>query len=321
MRLTLAITLAFAAAPAVAKDPILSPPLDCGAKGNGCIIQQYTDNDPSKGAADFMCGPLSYDGHKGTDFRVPTVADMEKGVTVLSAAPGTVVATRDGMPDINASAPNAPDTSNRECGNGLVIDHGGGWQTQYCHLREGSLAVAKGDRVAKGTNLGQIGLSGRTEFPHVHLSVRKNGKVVDPFNPDATNTCGAATRTLWQTPPQYVAGGLLDIGFHDAVPAFKQLKAGLPDPATMPVDAPALVLWAYIFAGKAGDQIKFDLDGPKGWELKDTVLLTKTQPELFRAVGKRQPTGGWPTGTFNGAVTILRDGAPISSDQVSVTLK
>ncbi len=298
----------------------MSPPVDCGPQGTACIIQQYTDSDPTEGYADFTCGGLSYDGHKGTDFRVPTLAEMEKGVTVLASAPGTVTATRDGMPDIYVNAPNAPDVSNKECGNGLVINHGGGWETQYCHLREGSLAVAKGDTVTTGTNLGQIGLSGRTAFPHVHLSVRKNGEVVDPFNPDATNTCGQSERTLWETPPQYVAGGLLDIGFHDAVPEFDQLKAGLEDPATLPSSAPALVLWAYIFASQAGDQVEFEINGAQGWEFRDTVLLTKPQAELFRAVGKRQPAGGWPKGDFNGTVTMIRGGAAISSDQISLTI-
>ena len=312
--------LAFAAAPAVAKDPLLSPPLDCGADGPACIIQQYTDNDPTEGVRDYSCGALSYDGHKGTDFRLPTLADMEAGVTVLSAAPGTVTATRDGMPDINFRDPNAPDVRNRECGNGLVINHGGGWETQYCHLRQGSLAVSKGDRVAKGTNLGQVGLSGETEFPHVHLSVRKNGEVVDPFNPDDASSCGSAERTLWQTAPDYTSGGLLDIGFHDAVPEFQQIKAGLSDPETMSIDAPALVLWSYIFASQAGDQIQFSIDGPQGWEFRDTTLLTKPQAELFRAAGKRRPPGGWPEGKFTGVVTHLRNGETLSEDVVTVTL-
>ena len=59
----------------------------------------------------------------------------------------------------------------------MLIDHGGGWRTQYCHMRQGSVRVRKGDRVRDRQRLGTIGLSGKTEFPHLHLSVRFRGKV------------------------------------------------------------------------------------------------------------------------------------------------
>ena len=52
------------------------------------------------------------------------------------------------------------------------------------------MQVKTDEVVEAGTVLGQIGLSGRTQFPHVHLSVRKDGKVVDPFDPDGSVTCG-----------------------------------------------------------------------------------------------------------------------------------
>jgi len=88
-----------------------------------CFIQQYTNRGPSLKAADFTCGPLSYDGHKSTDFALPTLADRENGVTVTAAATGVVRAIRDGMADIAA---NAPDITNRDCGNAVVLSHDGG---------------------------------------------------------------------------------------------------------------------------------------------------------------------------------------------------
>ena len=55
--------------------------------------------------------------------------------------------------------------------------------------KKDSIVVKKGQRVAMGAILGQVGLSGKTQFPHVHLSVRHNGTVVDPFDPDSRDTC------------------------------------------------------------------------------------------------------------------------------------
>lgn len=206
--------IAFAAAaspPAAARDPLLGgQPIDCRL-GEDCFIQNYVDADGGPGgAADFTCGGLSYDGHKGTDFAVQSHAAALAGVSVLSAAPGVVKAVRDGVADHWRAAPMEFPPDGQDCGNGLVIDHGGGWETQYCHLRAGSLAVQKGQRVAMGgAVLGQVGMSGRTEFPHLHLSIRKDGAIVDPFNTDDIVSCGeAGDDQLWQSPPiPYHAGG------------------------------------------------------------------------------------------------------------------
>ena len=82
-----------------------------------------------------------------------------------------------------------------------VIRHGDGWETQYCHMRRGSITVLPGDRVAMGQVLGQVGMSGESEFPHLELSLRENGAVVDPFDPDGAITCGVSDETLWTVPP------------------------------------------------------------------------------------------------------------------------
>ncbi len=65
------------------------------------------DHDPGPDAADFTCNGLSYDTHTGTDFALPSLAAMQAGVAVLAAAPGTVAALRDGMPDTGLT----PDTA------------------------------------------------------------------------------------------------------------------------------------------------------------------------------------------------------------------
>ncbi len=100
--------------------PILEVPVDCGL-GALCVVQNYVDQDPGPGAADHTCGPLSYDGHRGVDFRVAGVAEMSAGVPVLAAASGLVIVARDGRPD----GPAQPSkTGTPDSGNAVVIDHG-----------------------------------------------------------------------------------------------------------------------------------------------------------------------------------------------------
>ena len=169
IRLSALLTLALAH-PAGAFE--LAFPVDC-ALGDSCHIQQYPDHDPGPAAVDFTCGPLTYDGHDGTDIALPNRAAMAAGVAVLAAAPGVVRGVRDGVADF------APKVEGRECGNGVLVEHQGGWVTQYCHMRQGSVIVKPGQSVETGTPLGLIGQSGMADFPHVHLSLRHNDTQVE----------------------------------------------------------------------------------------------------------------------------------------------
>lgn len=314
---SLALTLV--AGPLAARDILLNPPIACDLETD-CYIQQYVDHDASDGAMDFRCAPLSYDTHKGTDFALRSLKQMAAGVDVIPAAPGTVRATRDGMSDQFYTPDLAEEIEGKDCGNGLVIDHGGGWSTQYCHLKQGSVQVRKGDRVNLTTVLGQVGLSGRTQFPHVHMTLRKNRQVVDPFDPDGKITCGApSTDTLWQDPPPYRPGGILRVGFADAVPDYSDVKAGTAHTSALTPKAPAIVVFAYVFGGRAGDRITFRIDGPEGVFMDETVTLEKDQAQLFRAVGKRR-RADWSSGLYNGTASLIRDETVINSEQSELTI-
>lgn len=319
MRAALAGTLCSLASVAGASELRLAFPLDC-VLGETCFIQQYTDRDPGPGAADFTCGPLVYDGHKGTDFALPSLAAVAAGVEVFAAAPGVVRGVRDELPDIMMGDPDAPDLDGRDCGNGLVIDHGDGWETQYCHMRLGSVAVATGQRVAVGDVLGQVGLSGRTEFPHLHLSVRQNGAVVDPFAPEGEDSCQLASGdTLWTDDIPYTPGGLVSAGFSQGVPSFDDIKAGTAQTA-LEGDPPAMVLWGYAFGTQRGDTMLIEINGPLGPVHQARVPLERTQAQMFRASGIRRPETGWRAGDYVGRMTLLRNREVVSMREVRTTL-
>ena len=196
--------------------------------------------------------------------------------------------TRNSVDDVLYTAKNATNVKGKECGNGLVIRHEYGWETQYCHMKKGSVQVKTGEVVEAGTVLGQIGLSGRTQFPHVYLSVRKDGKVVDPFDPDGSITCGEPDQdALWSEPLPYRAGAVLYTAFADHVPAFEDVKSGRAATQSLPVDAPAIVVFGFGFGAKKGDQMRLVLEGPTGIMLDKTVLIKKNKAQLFRAIGKR----------------------------------
>lgn len=297
----------------------LALPVDCSL-GETCHIQNYFDRDSGAGWQDFGCGALSYDGHDGTDFALPTRAAMAAGVDVLAPAAGRVRGVRDGMPDISRDDPAAPPLDGRDCGNGVAIDHGRGWETQLCHLMQGSITVKAGDWVDTGTVLGRIGLSGNTVFPHVHIAVRKDGAEVDPFAPDPAATCGAPpARDLWADDIAYDGFGFLDAGFADAVPDYAAIRAGLPPRASLPADAPALVVWAYFFGARQGDILTLSITGPAGEVIRQDITLDRTQAQAFRATG-RTARGPWPEGAYRGEATLIRDGAVVEQKDIAITV-
>lgn len=311
-------TLLLALSAPAAAAPTLAMPVDC-VLGETCHIQAYTDADPTGGAVDHTCGGLSYDGHKGTDFALPSLAAIGAGVNVLAAAPGRVRALRDGM--IDQTYADGIDLEGRDCGNGVVIDHGDGWETQYCHLRRDSIVVTQGQDVEAGAILGQVGLSGRTQFPHLHLSVRRNGEVVDPFAPDlAPGQCGSARDTLWADPPDYHPGGMIAAGFAPDIPAYAAIKAGSAALETLPEDAAALVLWGYGFGTEAGDVMRLTILDPAGRTvLTSDAAIEKAQAQLFRAAGKRVRRGLRP-GVYVGEVGLRRGDRTIATRRTQITV-
>lgn len=60
----------------------------------------------------------------------------------------------------------------------VIVDHGDGTTSSYSHMNGTDLDV--GDIVSPDTKLGGVGSTGRSTGPHLHMVVKKNGKVVDP---------------------------------------------------------------------------------------------------------------------------------------------
>ncbi|MDA9208053.1 peptidoglycan DD-metalloendopeptidase family protein [Octadecabacter sp.] len=302
----LAIVMTSCAMPAMAQDFSLAQPIDC-TLGETCYIQNYVDTDPTEHAIDFQCGSLTYDTHKGTDFGLPSLAAMDAGVNVLVAADGVVRGTRNDMRDVIYSDQLATEINGRDCGNGVVIAHGGGWETQYCHLKEGSVVVRNGDAVTVGDTVGLVGLSGRTQFPHLHISVRRDGQTIDPFDPAATGTCNTPpSETLWAEPIPTPQGGLLASGFSLGIPEYSSVKAGTAGHEQLSANAP-IVLWGFAYGTRPGDVVKISYSGPDGPLFETSDVLDRTQALTMRAGGLNPPHAGWESGTYRGIIEHTRD--------------
>jgi murein DD-endopeptidase MepM/ murein hydrolase activator NlpD len=324
-RAVLAVTTISGATAAAAQAPQLAWPVACEI-GQTCVIQQYVDHDSGSGTRDYTCGSLVYDGHNGTDIRVPDLTAQRAGVDVLAAADGVVLRTRDGMADVSVAAAGRAAVEGRDCGNGLVIDHGGGWETQYCHLARGSLRVKSGTRVTAGQPLGRVGMSGAAEFPHLHFTVRQDRTIVDPFayRPDAA-TCGSGT-SLWaeslRAALAYRPRSVLNVGFAPAPVTMETVEAGTAGKAPIAGDSPALVAFVRAIGLKAGDTQRLVVTMPDGQRLAEntTPALDRNKAQWMMFAGRRRPPSGWPAGRYRAAYSVIQDGKEVLEQEFSVTL-
>ena len=75
---------------------------------------------------------------------------------------------------------------NDACGGTIYIQHADGYKTRYCHCKQ--ISVQKGSLVKKGDVIGLTGGGagdigkGRSDGPHLHFEVYKNGGTVDPMD-------------------------------------------------------------------------------------------------------------------------------------------
>jgi hypothetical protein len=316
-KLLLTLLTFFFAAPAIALE--LALPVVCTV-GRDCWVQQYVDQDAGSGATDYACGVASYDGHDGTDIRV---LNASATIDVVAAAAGVVKGIRDGVDDMLVKTEtDIAAVKEIECGNGVVIDHGDGWETQYCHLRKGSVVVKPGDKVSVGTTLGIIGYSGQAAFPHVHFSVRKDGNSVDPFSADVSNDCKASDTSLWSAEARkaltYKDTEVLQLAWAPKVYDTAEIEAGAFEKFA-PNSWPALVLFAEVINLRKGDAMTVWVFIPGRAPLKNSIVMENNRAVQQLNVG-RKLKGPWPPGVYRGAVEVRRGDKEILARQLTFTV-
>ncbi|MGE0283371.1 MAG: M23 family metallopeptidase [Rhizobiaceae bacterium] len=295
----------------------LGLPVQC-AIGTECFVQQFADVQPGPDRQDPFCGKATYDGHDGTDIRVVSMKDIQRDVPVLAMADGTVLQTRDGVEDRLVKTKQEADAITRiGCGNAVFIAHEDDYQTRYCHMRKGSIAVRSGDKVKRGQQIGLIGASGLAQFPHVEVAVKKGRAMLDPVT--GQNLEGGCLTDATKAAPLFSKqdAGLLGRGevqmlgvglAGDRVEYARLAEDGPPPAAT--TSSPLALGWVWVMNLRQGDQVQVRLTGPDGAVIAEQTTEPMDAPKATYSAfaGKR---GAPVAGDYQVHTAVIRDGSTV----------
>ena len=307
--------------------PTLEWPVDC-ILGETCWVARYMDRSSNGDRLDHACGKRTQNNHKGTDITLSDTGKMARGVSVNAAAAGTVFRLRDGMANDLLQKEGRSAIKGRECGNAIILQHAGGWQTQYCHLQENSFLVQVGDSVEAGDPLALIGLSGESEFPHLHFMVRapqtneNSNRDIDPFDSGRfkDNQCDAPDISLWSHETPYQEAALLP----PVIDTERRSRATMwaPQNETLPANSDALIVQARGFHALAGDTWRIRLTDPSGKvRVNQTIEQKADRQRILAFAGLRKPPSGFKTGVWHAEVQLVRARHMIGSMSSTVTVE
>ncbi len=97
--------------------------------------------------------------HWGMDFTAP------RGTPIYATGDGVIIRA---------------DQGSAGYGKHIRIDHGFGYISLYAHMSKYN--VRKGQKVKRGDLIGFVGNTGRSQAPHLHYEIHKNGRKINPIN-------------------------------------------------------------------------------------------------------------------------------------------
>jgi hypothetical protein len=178
--------------------------------------------------------------------------------------------------------------------------------------------VKPGDPVTRGQKLGEIGASGMAQFPHVHITVRRDGEKLDPVSGHAL---GAGCLAQGETAaPLFAPDVVAALGKGEAELIAFGLAGGPLDHAALAVSgpppqatsaSPAIVGWGWFINLRKGDRVVVRLTGPDGQAIAENRSdpMDRAKASFSTFAGKK---GAPQPGSYAVRVAVERDGAIVT---------
>ena len=177
---------------------------------------------------------------------------------------------RNDMADILQIGPTRPTYADRECGNGVVIQHKDGFETQYCHMARGSITVTPGQSVdcrhsawsGRAVRANPIPTSGNERCAKTAKPLTRSIPTARPPAPIQPHRRFG----LCHWPHRRAASSTSGLPMRS--PHLTTVKAGTANTGATS-DGPAMVAWVHLFGPRDGDTATDDDDRPKRRGVRD----------------------------------------------------
>lgn len=139
---------------------------------------QYPFNEIAATEEDFVTqAPFVLETKKSVQYPLPNIK-INQGYRMYHPGLDLDGDTGDPVHPVMDGTVEAINYSKYAYGNAILINHGNDITTLYAHLSK--ILVKANDEVTTDTIIGEVGSTGHSTGPHLHLEIRDSGK---PFNP------------------------------------------------------------------------------------------------------------------------------------------
>jgi murein DD-endopeptidase MepM/ murein hydrolase activator NlpD len=172
-----------------------------------------------------------------------------------------------------------------------------------------------------------IGLSGMTEYPHLHFTVRHRGKIADPFASGAPSGACSGGEVLWESAARehlaYRERAILNTGFAAGAVTMEAIEEEKIERISSADDTGAIVAFVRSIGLKSGDKQSLQLRAPSGRVIAGNQAqpLDRNKAQSMLFAGKKRPSSGWDRGIYKATYLVERADQVVLQQQFELDLQ
>lgn len=156
-----------------------------------------------------------------------------------------------------------------------------------------------------------VGMSGLTEFPHLHYGYIDKKQVIDPFTGrNSTTTCGLEdAKPLWDRSLKltYQPLTIQAAGFTNEVPTMQKLSEEATMLPALSFTDDKIVFWAMFLGVRVNDKITLEIINPNNKMLaSEEIVQNRTRARQLYYIGKRLDKTKLQEGAYSAVAKIKR---------------